>query len=125
MHVAVACVIPDVLCTDIHGITVTRVLVMGKSVRGVVASAAHITAYQADPEIGCAGADGAGGFCIRGCFARARIGECEGRGLRVATYWTAGASPFLQAGAVEDVLAEDGEKTGRFVHSFQTDGASR
>ena len=30
----------------------------------------------------------------------------------------AGSFPFLQAGAVEDVLAEDGEEAGCVVHSF-------
>lgn len=36
---------------------------------------------------------------------------------------TAGAAPFLQTGAVEDVLAEDGEEAGGVVHAFEAYGA--
>ena len=41
----------------------------------------------------------------------------------VATDGTATAGPLFETGAVEDVLAEDGEESGSFVHAFEADGA--
>ena len=47
----------------------------------------------------------------------------RGGRLGVPTHWTAAASPFLEAGTVEDVLTEDGEEAGGFVHAFEADRA--
>ena len=38
--------------------------------------------------------------------------------MGVATDRTAAARPLLQAGAVKDMLAEDGQEAGGFVHAF-------
>ena len=43
--------------------------------------------------------------------------------LRVPADGAATASPFLEATAVEDVLAQDGKETGAFVHALKADGA--
>lgn len=43
--------------------------------------------------------------------------------LGIPTYGTAASAPFLEAGAVEDVLTEDGKKAGGFVHALEADGA--
>ena len=45
--------------------------------------------------------------------------------LGIPTYGTAASAPFLEAGAVEDVLTEDGKKSGGFVHALEADGAGR
>lgn len=39
--------------------------------------------------------------------------------------WTAGPTPFLQTGAVEEMLAEDCDEPGCVVHAFEADGAGR
>ena len=41
----------------------------------------------------------------------------------MSTDGTAATLPFLETGAVEDVLAEDGEETGCVVHAFEAHGA--
>jgi hypothetical protein len=43
----------------------------------------------------------------------------------VSTYGTAASTPFLETGAVEDMLAGDGEEAGCVVHAFETYGAGR
>jgi hypothetical protein len=43
----------------------------------------------------------------------------------MSTYGTAASTPFLETGAVEDVLARDGEETGCVVHAFETYWAGR
>ena len=47
------------------------------------------------------------------------------RVLGVATDGAAAAQPFLETGAVEDVLAEDCEEASGFIHAFEADGTSR
>ena len=42
--------------------------------------------------------------------------------MGIATDWTAATRPFLQAGAVKNMLAEDGQEAGGFIHAFQADG---
>lgn len=42
--------------------------------------------------------------------------------MGVATDGTAATRPLLQAGAVKDMLAEDGQEAGGFIHAFQADG---
>ena len=42
--------------------------------------------------------------------------------MGIATDWTAATRPLLQAGAVKNMLAEDGQETGGFIHAFQADG---
>ena len=53
---------------------------------------------------------------------RAFVMEGEG-GVGVAADGTATAFPFLETGAVEDVLAENCEEASGFVHAFEADGA--
>lgn len=43
--------------------------------------------------------------------------------MGVAADGAASTRPFLQTGAVENVLAEDGEETGCFVHTFEANRA--
>ena len=49
----------------------------------------------------------------------------EGVILRVPTYRAARAPPLFEAGAVEDVLAEDGKEACGLIHALETDGAGR
>ena len=45
------------------------------------------------------------------------------RFLRIPTHGTAASAPFLEAGAVENVLTEDCKKAGGFVHALKADRA--
>lgn len=97
-------------------------------VRVVVPPAPDVAADEADPEVRGRGADGAGGVGQgggggSGVRGGAGIGEGRAGGLAEAAHGAAGAPPFLEAGAVEDVLAEDGQEAGCFVHALEADGA--
>ena len=85
MDVAITCVVPDMLCHDVHGVGVACSFVVCKSMGAVISSAANVTAYQADPEVLCGAADGAfvvGSVPVEGAM-------CEGVVLRVAADGTA------------------------------------
>lgn len=129
VHVAISGVVPDMLGGDVHGVAMRSVFVVGISVGVVVASTGGVAADEADPEVGGGAADGARGFnsssVMMMVVVRAREGEGERGRLRVSAYRTARTSPFLKTGAVEDVLAEDGQEARRFVHAFEADGAGR
>lgn len=43
--------------------------------------------------------------------------------LCVSTDGTTAAFPFLETGAVKDVLADNSQKTSGLVHAFEADGA--
>ena len=101
---------------------------MGESMSGIVAATAHDAADETNPKVGVGATDGAlvqtGGFILGGCGVVAErpfVNRRQGS-VRVAADWAAGTFPFLETGAVEDVLAEDGEEAGRFVHAFKADG---
>lgn len=89
-----------------------RVFIVLKRMGGVVTSATNIGAYQTDPEVFVGGADGAfGGYVIE----EGSVGSGEG-GICVPADGAGGVAPFGEAGTVEDMLAEDSEKAGGFVH---------
>jgi hypothetical protein len=100
---------------------VTRGLIVGKSVRLVVSATAYVAANEADPEVLGGSADAA---LIVWTVTVTAAERGKGVVLCVAADWAARTSPFLETGAVEDVLTEDGEKSRRFVHALETDGAS-
>ena len=41
--------------------------------------------------------------------------------MRISAHWAARALPFLETGAMEDMLTEDGKQSRRFVHAFKAD----
>ena len=128
MDVAIGAIIPDALCAHIHRVAVRGLLVVGVGVGVVIAAAADIAANEAHPEVGFGAADAAfveRGLNFGGAAAAAGPGALAKAGfvLGVAADGAAGATPFLEAVAVEDVLAEDGEETGGFVHALKADGA--
>ena len=121
MDIAVRCIVPYALCGEIHSEAMIRSLVMRKSMRGVISATTDIAADEADPQVLVRAADGAFvqacGFAKRCAFAWTVVI------LGVAADGASGAAPFLEARAVEDVLAEDGEEAGGFVHAFEAHGA--
>ena len=98
---------------------------MAEGVSGVVSPTTYIAADEADPQISIRMADPA--------FVKAAILSQAGVimypfpmtkvVLSVAAYGTAGSTPFLKTGAVEDMLAEDSQEASRFVHALKTDRA--
>lgn len=133
VHPHVAGVVPDVLRLDLEGEVVGGFFPVLFGVPAFVAAAAYVAADETDPEIIRAVADAAqGGFTA----AEGRVGRVvligiagwlrgRERGVRVSAHGTSSPTPFLQAGAVEYVLAEDGEEAGRVIHTLETDGAGR
>ena len=97
-------------------------------VSAAISSTSYLPAYETDPEIFRAVADRAqrGISCAErefvGGIVRRLCCECQ-RGVGISTYGTASSLPFLQAGAVEEVLAEDREEAGCVVHALEADGA--
>lgn len=99
-----------------------RLLPVLLSMSALVAATPHVPADEADPQVLGTVTHLAQIEVVRGgCEAEGRAERVGG--LHVAAHGTAGAAPFLEAGAVEDVLAEDSEETGGFVHALEADGA--
>ena len=99
---------------------------MTEGVSGVVSPTAYIAADEADPQIGIRMADAA--FVETAIVSQARVimypfPETEVV-LGVAAYGTAGSTPLLKTGAVEDMLAEDSQEACGLVHALKTDRAS-
>ena len=98
---------------------------MAEGVSGVVSPTAYIAADEADPQVSIRMADAA--FVetavlsqtgvIMYPFPKTKVV------LGVAAYGTAGSTPFLKTGAVEDMLAEDSQEACRLVHALKTDRA--
>ena len=92
---------------------------------GVVSPTAYIAADEADPQISVRVADPA--FVEAAILSQARVMMYPFPKtkvvLGVAAYGTAGSTPFLKTGAVEDMLAEDSQKARGFVHALKTDRA--
>ena len=86
-----------------------RLRVVHESVRGVVPPAPNVSTYQADPEISVGTADGAFveiglASVIKGLLMALLCGPV----LSKAADRTAGAAPFQETGAVENMLAGNG-----------------
>jgi hypothetical protein len=89
--------------------------------RLVVSATAYVAANETDPEVLCGSADAA---LVIWTVAVTAAERGEGVVLCVTADWAPRTSPFLETGAMEDVLTEDGEKSRGFVHALETDGAS-
>lgn len=98
---------------------------MAEGVSRVVSPTAYIAADEADPQVGIRMADPA--FIEAAIISQARVIMYPFPKtkvvLSVAAYGTAGSTPFLKTGAVEDMLAEDSQETCGFVHALKTDRA--
>ena len=93
---------------------------MGECMGGIIAATTDIAANEANPEIGLRMADAA--FIKLRIFTLAvadvaSLTEAKVI-LGVSADWTAGPSPFLYTGTVEDMLAEHGQEPRRLVHAF-------
>ena len=104
----------------------TSIAIVTEGVRGVIAATADIATNEADPEICLGVADSA--FVQRSAIFSFSDGGVErtfgGVVLCVATNRAATTTPFLEAGTVKDVLAENGKKPRRFVHALKADRSS-
>ena len=90
----------------------------------VIPATSYVAADEADPEILIGAADAAQVFGV--------VGRSAGTDtawyavvLGVAADGATATSPFFEAGAVEDVLAENGEEAGGLVHTLETDWTCR
>ena len=92
---------------------------------GVVSPTAYIAADEADPQISIRMADPA--FVEAAVLSQARVIMYPFPKtkvvLGVAAYGTAGSTPLLKTGAMEDMLAEYSQEACGFVHSLKTDRA--
>jgi hypothetical protein len=86
----------------------------------IIPAAADIAADKADPQVDVGVADAAFNVSVVERKTLARLAKVV---LCVATYRAAATLPLLETGAVEDMLAYDGEETCGFVHSLQANGA--
>src|SRR5690348_6828701 len=121
MNIAITSVVPDVLCDNIHGVGMLRLLIVSEGMCFIVASATDVATYYTDPEILGGTAVFTGVLCIafETVLCHERIILC------VTTDWTARSTPLLQARTVKDVLTEDCEKACGLIHALKTDGAGR
>ena len=98
---------------------------MAEGVSGVVSPTAYIAADEADPQISIRMADPA--FVEAAILSQARVimhpFPKTKVVLGVAAYGTAGSTPFLNTGAVENMLTEDSQEACGFVHTLKTDRA--
>ena len=98
---------------------------MAEGMSGVVSPTAYIAADEADPQISIGMADTA--FVEAAILSQARVMMYPFPKtkvvLGVAAYGTAGSTPFLKTGAVEDMLAEDSQEACGFIHALKTDRA--
>ena len=103
----------------------TSIAIVPEGVRGVIAATADIATDEAYPEICLRMADSA--FVQRSAIFSFSDGGVERTFdwvvLCVATNRAAATTPFLEAGTVKDVLAQNGKKPRRFIHALKADRA--
>jgi len=118
MDVAVACIVPDMLSQDVHGVGMGCGFVVGKGMCRVIAAAARVATDEADPEVLGGAADST--FIIWSVAVAGVLSN--GVVLCVATDRAAGTTPLFETGTVKDVLTENGEEASCLVHALEADG---
>jgi hypothetical protein len=122
MHPHIPRIIPNILGLYLQCKTVRCLLIMLLRMPALIPSTPYIATYQTNPKIIRRVAHLAEIEVPR----RRRDAEGGGEGgerLHVPTDGASATAPFGEAGAVEDVLAEDGQEAGGVVHALEADGA--